>query len=295
MTLLLKTAFKEKIKNGGVPKNSGKKKEHKPKLFGPDIFRWGGGLPREGVGAEKFGSNFFLRDVPGFCRDIPGVPEKFEKKKVCVQVVFPIYAHIQELSGTPNPWHFLKKYWRRTAVQIGGVLQKLRTQRGHSVTNGVVLRYKLEVYRQYFSDKLYGLGVPKQSPHRGTKWVHNGYNMCTQSGYMYGQQSGHKSGCRLALNMQKTICLHVLACFVESGVFDMDYPHCTQFMPTSCPFSTKTELPQPTIPTTPSKSLPRRSPGPVSRWGTSGGTFFGSIHFLTRACFCLVGWPGCFF
>ena len=27
-----------------------------------------------------------------------------------------------------------------------------------------VLRYKLEVYRQHFSDKSYGLGVPKQSP-----------------------------------------------------------------------------------------------------------------------------------
>ena len=26
-------------------------------------------------------SNFFWRDVPGFCRDIPGAPEKFEKKK----------------------------------------------------------------------------------------------------------------------------------------------------------------------------------------------------------------------
>ena len=33
---------------------SGKKKEHKLKLLGPDIFRWGGGLPREGVGAKKF-------------------------------------------------------------------------------------------------------------------------------------------------------------------------------------------------------------------------------------------------
>ena len=31
---------------------------------------------------------------------------------------------------------------------------------------GAVLRYKLEVYRQYFSDKLYGLGAPKQSPDR---------------------------------------------------------------------------------------------------------------------------------
>ena len=32
-----------------------KKKEPKPKLFGPDIFGWGGGFPCEGVGAKKFG------------------------------------------------------------------------------------------------------------------------------------------------------------------------------------------------------------------------------------------------
>ena len=67
---------------------SGKKKEPKPKLFGPDIFQWGRGLPCERVGAKKFdmslktqGIKLFGRDVPGFCRDIPEVPEKFEKKK----------------------------------------------------------------------------------------------------------------------------------------------------------------------------------------------------------------------
>ena len=38
------------------PKISGKKKEHKPRLFGPDIpCEVGGGLPREGAGAKKFG------------------------------------------------------------------------------------------------------------------------------------------------------------------------------------------------------------------------------------------------
>ena len=67
---------------------SGKKKEPKPKLFGPDIFGCGGGLPHEWVGAKKFGMSletreikFFWRDTPGFCWDIPAVPEKFEKKK----------------------------------------------------------------------------------------------------------------------------------------------------------------------------------------------------------------------
>ena len=68
--------------------SSGKKKEPKPKLFGPGILRWGGGLPREGVGAEKLGmsletreTKLFWWDILGFCRDIPEVPEKFEKKK----------------------------------------------------------------------------------------------------------------------------------------------------------------------------------------------------------------------
>ena len=52
------------------------------------MFRWGGGLPCEGVGAKKFGVSFetqgsqtFWRDIPGFCPDIPGAPKKFEKKE----------------------------------------------------------------------------------------------------------------------------------------------------------------------------------------------------------------------
>ena len=68
----------------------GKKREPKPKLFGPDILGWGGGLPREWVGAKKFGMSLktreiqlFCRDIPGFCQDIPEVPEKFEKKCLC--------------------------------------------------------------------------------------------------------------------------------------------------------------------------------------------------------------------
>ena len=80
---------------------SGKKKEPKPKLFGPDIFQWGRGLPRERVGAKKFdmsletqGIKLFGWDIPGFCRDIPEAPEKFEKKKVRVQFPFPIVVSI---------------------------------------------------------------------------------------------------------------------------------------------------------------------------------------------------------
>ena len=70
---------------------SGRKNEPKPKLLGADIFRWGGGLPREGVGAKKFGMSFatqgnqtFLGGISRdfqFCRNIPGVPEKSENKQ----------------------------------------------------------------------------------------------------------------------------------------------------------------------------------------------------------------------
>ena len=74
-------------------KYSGTKKEPKPKLLSPDIFRWGGGLPRDGVGAKKFGMSLetqgiklFWRDIPGFCRDIPEAPEKLEIK--CLGSIF---------------------------------------------------------------------------------------------------------------------------------------------------------------------------------------------------------------
>ena len=60
---------------------SGTKEEHKPKLLSPDIFRWGRGLPHEGMGAKKLGMSLeareiklFGRDIPGFCWDMPAVP-----------------------------------------------------------------------------------------------------------------------------------------------------------------------------------------------------------------------------
>ena len=75
---------------------SGTGKEPKPKLLSPDIFRWGRGLPREGVGAKKFDMSLetreiklFWRDIPGFCWDIPAAPEKFEKKRARVQFLAP--------------------------------------------------------------------------------------------------------------------------------------------------------------------------------------------------------------
>ena len=66
---------------------SGKKKEPKPKLFGPDIFGWGGGPPCEWVGAKKFGMSLenreiklFGRDISGFCRDLRMCPKSLRKK-----------------------------------------------------------------------------------------------------------------------------------------------------------------------------------------------------------------------
>ena len=67
---------------------SGTKKEPKPKLLSRGIFWWGGGLLRDGVGAKKIGMSLESREsksfwwaIPDFCWDIPGAPEKFEKKK----------------------------------------------------------------------------------------------------------------------------------------------------------------------------------------------------------------------
>ena len=87
----IRKEFKIKFKN---LRKSGKKKEPKPKLFGPDILGWGGGLSREGVGAEKFGmsletreTKFFWRDIPGFCRESRRCPKSLRKKRLCSNFV----------------------------------------------------------------------------------------------------------------------------------------------------------------------------------------------------------------
>ena len=49
---------------------------------GVGVFHVNGWGPKSSICPSKHReSNFFWRDIPGFCRDIPGVPEKFEKKK----------------------------------------------------------------------------------------------------------------------------------------------------------------------------------------------------------------------
>ena len=68
---------------------SGRKKEPKPKLFGPDIFQWGRGLPRERVVAKKFDKSLEAREIKLFGWDIPGFCRDSLRKKVWVQFSFP--------------------------------------------------------------------------------------------------------------------------------------------------------------------------------------------------------------
>ena len=91
--------------------NSGTKKEHKPKLLSPDIFRWGGGLPHEGVGAKKFGMSLETREIKLFWRETrdfsgkpPAVPEKLENK------VFGPLITLTRGMGTPLPQPSLLGY-----------------------------------------------------------------------------------------------------------------------------------------------------------------------------------------
>ena len=56
-----------------LTRDLGTKEEPEPKLFGLDIFGWGGGLPREGVGAKKFGMPLETREIKLFWQDNPGI------------------------------------------------------------------------------------------------------------------------------------------------------------------------------------------------------------------------------
>ena len=66
---------------------AGKKKEHKLKLLGPDILRWGGVIPREGMGVKKFGLSLEAQGnkvCGGISRNLGwDVLGAFEKKSSC--------------------------------------------------------------------------------------------------------------------------------------------------------------------------------------------------------------------
>ena len=97
---------------------SGKRKEPKPKLFVLDIFGWGGGLPREGVGAKKFGVSFETRETKLFhriSRDIAGIsrghPKSLRKKSLC-SILVPHFGPPKSPKITRNCWKskFLYRY-----------------------------------------------------------------------------------------------------------------------------------------------------------------------------------------
>ena len=69
---LLSVLFFPKIRD----KFEGKflREEPKPKLFGPDLFGWGRGLPLEGVGAKTFGMSFERQGkLPNVLAGYPGI------------------------------------------------------------------------------------------------------------------------------------------------------------------------------------------------------------------------------
>ena len=92
-------------------------KRSQTQTFESGYFRWGRGLPHEGVGAQKVGMSLeaqeikrFWQDIPGFCWDIPAVPEKFENKKSLCSMSGPYTTIIFQKSfasdATPK-WHLV--------------------------------------------------------------------------------------------------------------------------------------------------------------------------------------------
>ena len=95
-----------------------REKRTQTQTFECGYFPFGRGLPREGVGAKKFGMSletreikhfFFCRDIPKFCRDIPEVPEKFEKKSLC-SIFVPYLSPTRE--PPPSP------FWQLTRTMV---------------------------------------------------------------------------------------------------------------------------------------------------------------------------------
>ena len=82
----------------------------------------------------------------------------------------PTPSIFSKVSPGTNGTRIVGKNGRRIASKNGRCtagfpfLQSLAASKAQRYKWGGVLRYKLEVYRQYFSDTLYGLGVPRLHP-----------------------------------------------------------------------------------------------------------------------------------
>ena len=89
------TACECRLHNHRQQRTSGKRQEAKPELSGPDTLWWGRGLPREGVGAKKFGMTFQTkgnRVFAGISLDFAGISwscQKVWENRVCVQFFAP--------------------------------------------------------------------------------------------------------------------------------------------------------------------------------------------------------------
>ena len=66
------------------------RKRNPNRNFWSGCLRWGGGLPRQGVGAKKFGMSFetqgnrtFWRDIPKFAGIFRGCQKKLWRKSLC--------------------------------------------------------------------------------------------------------------------------------------------------------------------------------------------------------------------
>ena len=85
-------------------------KEPKPKLFGPDIFGWGGGLPPAWMGAKKFGMPLETREIKhfaGISRDLAGPRGPKDQKNLRFRARLKISSENEFLSEPPAAALFL--------------------------------------------------------------------------------------------------------------------------------------------------------------------------------------------
>ena len=128
--------------DGGGPRTtsptSGKKKEPKPNFLvwifsgGVAVFHVKGWGPKSSVCSfETQGNQIIWRDIPGFCQDIPGAPEKFEKQKLC-SICVPYYWLLTLTEHQIDLTFFRRQHGARTGDfgqnQCGSCIVKVTLQ-----------------------------------------------------------------------------------------------------------------------------------------------------------------------
>ena len=142
------------------------RKEHKPKLLSPDIFRWGKFQvkewgPKSSVCTSKPGkSNFF----GGISRDFAGIsrqsPEKFEKK-VCVQFLAPnIARYCDTIAAIPHiARYFLREVstppkWCDTPHWFLILHRHIRAIPHFATYLAIIVRYPIKTSTKKFCDTI---------------------------------------------------------------------------------------------------------------------------------------------